>query len=117
LSSTLRRRRSRRPTAPPRSYDDYGLVRLDRGNRTAWRVDQIIREIIDLCQPDIERQAVNVRLAISQDLPPVMVDARQIEQVLINLVRNSIDAIGAVEQGTVSIEATLADMNFIEVRV
>jgi two-component system, LuxR family, sensor kinase FixL len=93
------------------------LVRLDRSNRAACRVDQIVRETIDLCRPDLERQAVNVRLAISPDLPPVMVDARQIEQVLVNLVRNSLDAIDEVGQGTVSIEAALADMNFVEVRV
>lgn len=93
------------------------LVRLDRSNRTACRVDQIVRETIDLCRPDLERQAVNVRLAISPDLPPVMVDARQIEQVLVNLVRNSLDAVDEVGQGTVSIEVALADMNFIEVRV
>ena len=93
------------------------LVRLDSSNRAACRVDQIVRESVNLCRPDLERQSVNVRLAISQDLPPVMVDARQIEQVVVNLVRNSIDAIGEVGQGTVSIEVALADMNFIEVRV
>ncbi len=93
------------------------LVRLDSSNRTACRVDRIVREAIDLCRPDLERQAVNVRLAVSQDLPPVMVDARQIEQVLINLVRNSLDAIGEAGQGTVSIEVAVADMNFVEVRV
>jgi two-component system, LuxR family, sensor kinase FixL len=60
---------------------------------------------------------VSVHFAVSQDLPPVMVDVRQIEQVLINLVRNSIDAIGEIGQGTVSIEAALADRNFVEVRV
>jgi two-component system sensor kinase FixL len=31
------------------------LVRIDRGNRTAYRVDQIVREIIDLCRPDLDR--------------------------------------------------------------
>src|SRR5262249_48989620 len=55
--------------------------------------------------------------AVAYDLPPVMVDALQIQQVLINLVRNSIDAIGEAGQGTVSIKASLADRNFVEVRV
>ena len=46
-----------------------------------------------------------------------MVDILQVEQALINLVRNSIDAIGEAGQGTISIEAALADAGFVEVRV
>jgi len=91
--------------------------RHDCGNRAACHIDHIVREIIDLCRLDLERLAVDVRLAIPQDLPPVMVDARQIEQVFINLVRNSIDAIGEIGQGTILIDAVLADRNFVEVRV
>jgi two-component system, LuxR family, sensor kinase FixL len=50
-------------------------------------------------------------------LPPVMVDMLQIEQALLNLLRNSIDAIGEAGQGTISIEAALVDEDFVEVCV
>ena len=93
------------------------LVRLDRSNRVACGVDQIVREAVDLCRPVFERRTISVRWSVATDLPPVMVDMLQIEQALINLVRNSIDAIGSARQGTISIEATLADADFVEVRV
>jgi two-component system, LuxR family, sensor kinase FixL len=93
------------------------LVRLDRSNRVACRVDRIVREIIDLCQPDLDRLGVKVHQSIAPDLPPVMVDRLQVEQALLNLVRNSIDAISEAGQGTISIEAALADADFVEVRV
>jgi two-component system, LuxR family, sensor kinase FixL len=93
------------------------LVRLDRSNRAVCRVDRVIRETIDLCRPDVDRLGIKVRQSVEAGLPPVMVDILQIEQALLNLVRNSIDAIGEARQGTVSIEAALADADFIEVRV
>jgi signal transduction histidine kinase len=93
------------------------LVRLDRSNRAACRVDQIVRETIDLCQPDLDRLKLSVGTAIAADLPPVMVDMLEIEQVLLNLMRNSMEAIGQTERGIISIEAVPAGAEFVKVRV
>jgi two-component system, LuxR family, sensor kinase FixL len=93
------------------------LVRLDRSNRAVCRVDRIVRETIDLCGPDLDRRGIKVRQSVAAGLPPVMVDMLQIEQALVNLVRNSIDAIGEARQGTISIEAPLVDADFVEVCV
>src|SRR5262249_11467276 len=53
------------------------------------------------------------------DLPEVMVDLLQIEQVLINLLRNAIEAIGesGTVRGSVLIEAKVLDADFVEARV
>jgi signal transduction histidine kinase len=93
------------------------LVRLDRTSRVACRVDRIVRETIDLCQPDLDRAGVRVRHSVAAGLPPVMVDMLQIEQALLNLVRNSIDAIGEARDGTIAIEAAPRDADFVEVSV
>jgi C4-dicarboxylate-specific signal transduction histidine kinase len=93
------------------------LVRLDRSNRVACRVDHIVRETIDLCRPDLGRLAVTVRTAVAADLPPVMVDMLQIEQALLNLMRNSLEAIGEARRGVISVDAEPAGADFIEVRV
>jgi two-component system sensor kinase FixL len=95
------------------------LVRLDRSNRAPCHFEQIVEETLELCQPDLDRARVTVRTAIAAGLPRVMVDLLQIEQVLINLVRNAVEAIGESGslQGTVLIEAKPADADFVEVRV
>jgi signal transduction histidine kinase len=93
------------------------LVRLDRSNRVTCRIDHIIRESIGLCQPDLDRLSVNIHLAIAPDLPPVMVDMLQIEQALLNLLRNSIDAVGETRQGMIWIAAERIDLDLIEIRV
>ena len=76
------------------------LVRLDRSNRTSVTFEQIVKQVIELCQPDLDRACVTARFRPAADLPSVMVDVLQIEQVLLNLVRNSIEAIS--DTGTVT---------------
>ena len=95
------------------------LVRLDRSNRAPCRFERVVEETLELCQPDLDRMHVTARTAIAPDLPRVMVDLLQIEQVLINLVRNAIEAIGGSGgmRGNILIEARNFDADFIEVRV
>ena len=95
------------------------LVRLDRSNRAPCSLKQIVDETIELCRPDLERAHVTARAVIPADLPPVMADLLQIEQVLINLVRNAIEAIAGngARGGSVVIETKAADTDFVEVRV
>jgi two-component system, LuxR family, sensor kinase FixL len=95
------------------------LVRLDRSNRASVPFERIVKETIELCRPDLERARVTARFGLAADLPPVMVDILQIEQVLLNLLRNSIEAIGdsGSPNGTILIEAKPADNEFVEVRV
>ncbi len=92
------------------------LVRLDRSNRALCRFEQIVEEALELCRPDLDRSHVTTRTDIAADLPRVMVDLLQVEQVLINLLRNAIEAIGN-RRGSVLIAAKTFDAEFIEVRV
>ncbi|HUL87069.1 MAG TPA: MASE1 domain-containing protein [Pseudolabrys sp.] len=95
------------------------LVRLDRSNRAPCKFERIVEETLELCQPDLDRMHVIGRTVIAPDLPRVMVDLLQVEQVLINLLRNAIEAIGESGnvRGTIVIEAKNFDADFIEVRV
>jgi two-component system, LuxR family, sensor kinase FixL len=99
------------------------LVRLDRSNRAPVPFHRIIKETLDLCRPDLERAGATPRSALPSDLPLVMVDILQIEQVLLNLVRNSIEAIrdSGSSRGTILIEAKRTgggvDGEFVEIGV
>ena len=99
------------------------LVRLDRSNRAPVSFERIVKESLELCRPDLDRAGVTPRSALPADLPAVMVDILQIEQVLLNLVRNSIEAIrdsGSL-RGGILIEARQADSEangeFVEIGV
>jgi len=95
------------------------LVRLDRGSRVPCSVERIVKETLALCQPDLDRIHASARAVLASGLPSVMVDILQIEQALLNLLHNSIEAIGeaAGAHGSILIEASTAGGDFVEITV
>jgi two-component system, LuxR family, sensor kinase FixL len=95
------------------------LVRLDRSNRAPILFERVVKETIELYQPDLERSGVTARFGLAAGLPPVVVDRLQIEQVLLNLIRNSIEAIrdSGSPDGSILIEARRTDNDFVEVQL
>ena len=55
------------------------------------------REVIALSLIDLQRNRVNLRLELAEDLPPVMGDRVQLQQVILNLLRNASDAMADVD--------------------
>lgn len=68
------------------------LIRLDQSGRAPVAVERIVRETLALCRPELDRHGVTARVVLDGNLPPVMVDLLQIEQVLLNLLRNAAEA-------------------------
>jgi C4-dicarboxylate-specific signal transduction histidine kinase len=95
------------------------LVRLDRSGRAPCSVERIIKETVALCRPALDRSHIAIRSSVAPDLPPVMVDTLQIGQTLLNLMRNSIEAIAEAERhdGVINIEAAPGGRGFVEIRV
>ena len=58
-----------------------------------------------------------VRMELSSDLPPVLVDRIQIQQVVLNLVRNGMEALAATERRELTIRTAYVDGELIEVAV
>ncbi len=75
------------------------LIRLDQSNRAPVNVERIVKETIDLYQPELDRHGIAVRLALDAPLPLVMVDLLQIEQVMLNLLKNAAEAIRDTSDG------------------
>jgi PAS domain S-box-containing protein len=55
------------------------------------------REVIELTRNDLQRNRVAVRTELAGDLPLVMGDRIQLQQVIMNLVRNASDAMRGIE--------------------
>ncbi|MGB8887662.1 MAG: PAS domain-containing protein [Candidatus Korobacteraceae bacterium] len=55
-------------------------------------VNDIIREMIDLLRSEATRYSISMRTELSENLPPIMGDRVQLQQVTMNLIINSIDA-------------------------
>jgi signal transduction histidine kinase len=55
------------------------------------------REVIELYSNDLQRNGITVEDALADDLPHVMGDRIQLQQVIMNLLRNASDSMSAVE--------------------
>lgn len=77
--------------------------------RATEQIDALIRETLALAESDFHEHQARVELDVAEGLPPVNVDGIQIEQVLINLIRNAIESMEAApaEQRVITIAATL----------
>src|SRR6202165_250979 len=60
-------------------------------------VSEVIREMIVLLRSEAMRYSISVRTALAEELPQVLGDRVQLQQVLMNLIMNSIDAMKDVE--------------------
>jgi signal transduction histidine kinase len=57
-------------------------------------INQVIEEITGLAE--VELEGIVVQLNLAEDLPPVLADRVQLQQVLLNLIMNAIDAMKPV---------------------
>lgn len=64
--------------------------------RTRVEINGLIREVIALMQLQASRNSVQVETELETDLPPVIGDRVQLQQVMMNLVLNGIEAMSAV---------------------
>ena len=65
--------------------------------RKATSLNGVVLNIIDLVSVEIKRQQANVKLELSDDLPDIVANAVQLEQVVLNFIRNGLDAMENVD--------------------
>ncbi|MBK9247325.1 MAG: PAS domain S-box protein [Ignavibacteria bacterium] len=64
-------------------------------------VNLLIRSSLELTRSTFSRKTISINVSLAEDLPQVALDAKQIQQVLINLLTNAADAIRAKGQITI----------------
>ena len=66
------------------------------------------REVIALSQSDLRRAGATLRVDLPEDLPAVMGDRVQLQEVIINLLRNACDAVHGIDDRPRAIEIRIA---------
>jgi C4-dicarboxylate-specific signal transduction histidine kinase len=96
------------------------FVKSHSKHRSTADINTLIHNAISLCIAELKHNDIRLTFELENNLPPVYVDQIQIEQVIINLVRNSVDALQnlpAKQQRHLSIRSLLTLNNGIQVRV
>ncbi len=95
------------------------FIRLGRSETASIAVPTLLDEAVSYCRVELDRQGVELQLRLGRDLPSVRVDALQIEQVIVNLVRNAAEALTEAGRydGRVVIEADREAAGSVVIRV
>jgi C4-dicarboxylate-specific signal transduction histidine kinase len=72
------------------------LVKKTHVNKVWLDINDIIREVVDLVQSEVRNHQVMLRTELSSGLPPVLGDRVQLQQVLLNLLLNGIEAMDSI---------------------
>lgn len=68
------------------------FVQKAEGNFQSLDVNMIILQAVDILRPEMRRKMATLEVVLAKDLPKVKADRLQIQQVVLNLARNGLDA-------------------------
>ncbi len=94
------------------------FLRQRKSSRARMEVNEMIREVVLLADVDARAHNVELLLELQDELPPVVADPVQIQQVILNLIRNSLDANSEINVSEpIVINSRLRPDNKIEIGV
>ena len=72
------------------------IFKADDQARVSVNLNTITREALILTQSELERHNIVVQTELAHELPPLVLDRVQLQQVLLNLITNAIDAMDSL---------------------
>jgi len=76
------------------------LFKKGESQRESVDVNELVREMIVLLRTEASRYSISIRTELAEDLPKVMADRVQLQQVFMNLMLNGIDAMKETSGGS-----------------
>ncbi len=75
------------------------LFKKGESQRESVDVNELVREMIVLLRSEASRYSISIRTELAEDLPKIMADRVQLQQVFMNLMLNGIDAMKETSGG------------------
>jgi C4-dicarboxylate-specific signal transduction histidine kinase len=108
-------------TAGHRASDVITNVRAlfgkDTQEKTPCDVNKLIRTVLALVRIDLHKHSVESQVNLSEQLPPVIGNAVQLQQVILNLVMNAIESMNSAEPRVLSITSESTERNKVVVSI
>jgi PAS domain S-box-containing protein len=95
------------------------LLKRRELERTRLNVAELVDEVVPLVHPDAVSRKVRLHIEVPRNLPPVYGDRVHLQQVLLNLILNGMDAMGELpaEARRLIVRARQSDAGTVEVAV
>jgi signal transduction histidine kinase len=86
----------------------YGIAKKAKPGKEALDVNGAIQEVVALVQSEAIKNKVTIKMQCSRNLPIIQADRIQLQQVVLNLVINAIQAMSSVSEGQRELHITIA---------
>jgi two-component system sensor kinase FixL len=71
------------------------FIRMHEPRRERANINKLVEELSALTKSDAQQHGVQLPLELADDLPSIEIDGIQIQQVLVNLIHNAVEALDA----------------------
>jgi C4-dicarboxylate-specific signal transduction histidine kinase len=92
------------------------MFRAQTTEKSILDLNELVREVLMLLRADIEKNDIVIRNELTEHYPRILVERTQLQQVILNLVMNAVEAIGSVATGP-RVLCIRADARGAEMRV
>jgi len=79
------------------------LTKIPEPNFAVVNMKELIQHVHTLMKKEVQKKSISLAITIEPDTIEVQIDEQMIEQVLINLIKNSVQALGGAEDGRILI--------------
>jgi len=95
------------------------FIRKDMPDRIPTNINDIIHEVLVLIKPSLNEHSIILQLELEDDIPIVLTQHIQIDQVILNLVKNAIEAMSTNSSSTniLQIKTEMTDNENVKVSI
>lgn len=93
------------------------LFSRSRPEMTHIDVNDLVLEILSALKPDLSSHGIETRLDLARGLPAVLGNKAQLQEVMINVVGNAIDAMESAQARTLTLSTTAGEHGAVKVEV
>jgi C4-dicarboxylate-specific signal transduction histidine kinase len=93
------------------------MFRKDTQARSAVDINKLIWTVLGLVYIDLRKHQIELQTELDDQVPPVLGNQVQLQQVILNLVMNAIDSMRSVEPRVLSVKSKLSQANRLHVSI
>jgi signal transduction histidine kinase len=85
------------------------FARYRTSSRENYQINEVIKRAVELMRVEIKNRDIDFSCELEEDIPSVYINPQEIEQVIINLIQNSLDMLS--ENGSLTVKSSYVKEN------